>query len=618
MDRISSVTDFEAALRERGLKYNGSRCQCPAHNGEDLNCAYAPGDEPGKVKVHCLSKQCKSREIFEALTDGDNSRPGDLLFAEYGNEGRLDPFASLRAAGEASLGHSYAVSAYVYYDIDSVPRLGVVRGDGATGKTFRQFHWDGQKWLVGGVERQPVWGLPEILKNGETLYIVEGEKACIAARSVGLNATTNAGGSGAAAKTDWSPLDGRNIVILPDNDEPGLKWASALMDELPSTCTIKVKHLWEEWSMKKGGDIADLPRTEETANRIRAMKAQLFREGSPPKYAGDSASNIWELADVPIDWIVENVFAGDQPTVIGAKQKCLKTTLLVDLVVALTTGTKWLGQFEVGRKRKTLFITGESSDRAVMRTIRKAVLTRGLGRDDVRDLRVEATHFPDMSDQEIVSKFRPIIAQYGIEVVVVDPLYMGLAGVSASNLMEVGPALRAFKEACGDASMVIAHHCRKTSDYQGPPELEHLSMAGISEFAGNYLLIGRLEEYEGDGYHDLAIRFGGRDNQFGKYRLEFDELEWDATFTDWAVYETLKAMEKEEDEELPEGCEWLFDLQTNDDMTQIDQFTVEGVSSAALHAAVKIITGLKSKRARLKRINELELTWHAKEKLWKS
>jgi DNA primase len=43
---------------------------------------------------------------------------------------------------------------------------------------------------------------------------------------------TWSGGANAVAKADFSPLQGRNVIIWPDNDEPGFKAALALAELL--------------------------------------------------------------------------------------------------------------------------------------------------------------------------------------------------------------------------------------------------------------------------------------------------------------------------------------------------------------------------------------------------
>jgi len=249
-------------------------------------------------------------------------------------------------------------------------------------------------------------------------------------------------------------------------------------------------------------------------------------------FAGKSAADLWALADQPVQWLVENVFSCDQPTVFGAKQKSLKTTLLSDLAVSLASGFPWLGRFDIPQKRRVLFITGESSEAAAIRKVRRAAESRNLRREDFTDsLRIEAMNFPELPRVSDCDAVRAAVERHGIEVVLLDPLYMGLPGITTSNLMEVGPALRFFMESCRPANLIVAHHVKKTASFDDAPNLEDLSQAGIAEFAGNYWLMGRLSEYTGDGLHTLAVRAGGRDEQFHLLKLEFDERAWTARFT---------------------------------------------------------------------------------------
>ena len=67
----------------------------------------------------------------------------------------------------------------------------------------------------------PIHGLPEVLQADPAayVYVPEGEKAVGYLRSRGLVATTNAMGAEKAKFFDWTPLRGRHVVVLPDNDE---------------------------------------------------------------------------------------------------------------------------------------------------------------------------------------------------------------------------------------------------------------------------------------------------------------------------------------------------------------------------------------------------------------
>lgn len=72
---------------------------------------------------------------------------------------------------------------------------------------------------------KPVYHLPDIIENFDaTIYITEGEMCADMLTNLGLTATTS--GSWSSSKnTDWSPLNKRKVIIWPDADEKGLKYA---------------------------------------------------------------------------------------------------------------------------------------------------------------------------------------------------------------------------------------------------------------------------------------------------------------------------------------------------------------------------------------------------------
>ena len=85
--------------------------------------------------------------------------------------------------------------------------------------------------------KQILFKLPELRKRPEApALVVEGEKTCIAAQALFPEyvVTTSAGGGNRPDKSDWRPLAGRMVLIWPDADEPGIKYArnvrSNLMD----------------------------------------------------------------------------------------------------------------------------------------------------------------------------------------------------------------------------------------------------------------------------------------------------------------------------------------------------------------------------------------------------
>lgn len=147
---------------------------------------------------------------------------------------------------------------YDYTDQDGAIRYQVIRIDDKNGKTYRQRRIDeatGQPmWGMAGVTALP-YRLHELVASTQPVFICEGEKAADAVARLGLIATTNHGG----ATKWWPPLTehfcGRQVIILPDNDEPGERHARTVADSLTGTAkSIRILRLP---GLPKKGDVVD-------------------------------------------------------------------------------------------------------------------------------------------------------------------------------------------------------------------------------------------------------------------------------------------------------------------------------------------------------------------------
>ena len=130
----------------------------------------------------------------------------------------------------------------------------------------RQCGDSGDSWIIGAAPApRPLLHLPELtaLPDGAWVYIVEGESCVDAARVIGVVATTSAGGSKAAAKTDWSVLKNKVVVILPDHDDAGEWYAEAVADlcHKAGADEVQIVRLHDRWpDLPSGGDLVDVLR----------------------------------------------------------------------------------------------------------------------------------------------------------------------------------------------------------------------------------------------------------------------------------------------------------------------------------------------------------------------
>lgn len=241
-----------------------------------------------------------------------------------------------------------------YHRADYEDAMTVVRFDLPDGsKQFRPFHPTGGGWAVGDPEGVlPLYCLPD-LKDG-LVYVVEGEKCVIAAQKIGLNATTSAHGAQSAAKTDWAPLAGRDVVILPDRDKPGDGYASDVTDILTTLtppARVKVVRLGlpDDSETPDGYDIADWCDHHDTrsAEDLRKMieDAAAGAEWIEPKQPTPAIETVLIGLDTieaePVEWLWLNRFViGGLNLIVGAPGGG-KTFTICDLSARITTGTPW-------------------------------------------------------------------------------------------------------------------------------------------------------------------------------------------------------------------------------------------------------------------------------------
>lgn len=129
-------------------------------------------------------------------------------------------------------------------------------------KAIRQLSVQKGRWCRKAMsDGRPLYRANEIA-DADVVFVAEGEKGADNLWRIGILATTSCGGSSAAAKTDWTLLDGKTVYIIPDNDAPGQKYLQSvlmLIEEQAITAKVKVIDLARSVEgIQEGEDIADL------------------------------------------------------------------------------------------------------------------------------------------------------------------------------------------------------------------------------------------------------------------------------------------------------------------------------------------------------------------------
>src|SRR5262249_45492645 len=168
----------------------------------------------------------------------------------------------------------------------------------------------------------------------------------------------------------------------------------------------------------------------------RAARIYSFEEGEP---FGFMSAEDFLREDLSFQWLVEQALVQGQPFLLGGKKKVLKTAILCDLAVSLATATPFLGHFEVPQARRVAFFSAESGRKDIQNRI-KAVRQSKRTNRHLRDLFLSFQR-PRLSDQEDLHRIQDFAINHGIEVVIVDPLYLtllaGTKEVRASDLCQM-------------------------------------------------------------------------------------------------------------------------------------------------------------------------------------
>jgi putative DNA primase/helicase len=244
----------------------GWQAKCPAHDDSSPSLTIQTG-HTGAVVVHCHGG-CTQDAVIGTLKDrglwpAPDSTPRAAMPAPAAPAPPLPPMPPVHPPRIDG-----AVAVYIYHDANGhavALAARFAKPDG--GKRFAQWALVGHEWKAQGLapDYRPIYRLPEVrraISAGEPVYFVEGEKCAdalaeaLAAAGLPGAVTTTLGGSQAWLKRYASQLAGTRVCILPDNDDPGAKYAAEVADAVRGARILWPSD-WPAPTLDHKGDVAD-------------------------------------------------------------------------------------------------------------------------------------------------------------------------------------------------------------------------------------------------------------------------------------------------------------------------------------------------------------------------
>jgi hypothetical protein len=391
-------------------KANGqwvASCPVPGHgkgNGDKNPSLSISINDDGKPLFHCHGG-CTQEDVFNTIKDM-------RLLPEL--EERPDPLANIKPLPQIKFDQEWE-----YQDEDRTTVFVKQRMKiGESGKTYRLYKVDpdGRRHPTLGDARIVPYRLPELLDAktaGRIIYVVEGEKAADALISIGVTATTAHTGAGSWPEAITEYFAGANVVIVPDNDLPGWRYAQKAVEaiwgiaknvkvvdlQLPNTADDAYEFV-HQYNKQREDLVALVKATQKLTStdvtvpeRLNALKldapsstknSEIYtsdadhvkkqaeiehefagepttkqsqaKEAKPPKTVNIEA---WDdIQDEPVEWLIHGILPRKAFTALYGPPGSFKSFIALDMAEAIATGRPWMGN-QIEQQGAVLYICGE-------------------------------------------------------------------------------------------------------------------------------------------------------------------------------------------------------------------------------------------------------------------
>lgn len=224
--------------------------------------------------------------------------------------------------------------------------------------------------------------------------------------------------------------------------------------------------------------------------------------------------------DLTLNWLVRNVLVTPTYGQVAGEKKTLKTYLTQYLALAVATGERFLGQFDVEKQGNVVMFVGEGG--RIPWTRRMPRIAESVGIPDIRAVPIHAVfQTAPLLSPAFKGTVETVIEHLDPVLTIIDPLYAFHGSeTNSANIHEEGALLTAVAAPFIDhgSNLLIVNHFKKGAESRG---LNRITMAGSGEWVDSWMFTEERSPANlntGDFY--INIEFGSR--QWGGSRWEVD------------------------------------------------------------------------------------------------
>jgi len=301
---------------------------------------------------------------------------------------------------------------HTYEDSNGAPLFFKLRFEHDSTKTIRPAHFVEGEFVLGEPkfpDGKPLYALAALHANQELpVVLVEGEKAADALMRAGISATTS-GGASSANRADWSALENRTVLIWPDADEAGMRYAAECAVKLQGVARSVTTFDPFKLAIHDGDDAYDwLKRYTNVSYAQLLCFAQVNRDS--PAAENKKSTDLTTVdvhdflqQDLPArGMLLSPIIAEGSISQLYGWRGCGKTFVSLEIAWAIATGTSAFG-WQADEARKVIYLDGEMPAAEIQKRLKflQCASPRAPepGHFQLLTPDLQGTRLPDLSDR---------------------------------------------------------------------------------------------------------------------------------------------------------------------------------------------------------------------------